>query len=139
MPIGEEPSSAFVHETGRLHRRLEILGDLAAWQQRHLRCNLESPSDKIDGALPRAGAFFDVKMQHVVVTVVVHLGAEVDHIRVAEQRVLELAMVDVDAAHLEEADRAALVLEHGDDGPRQPVWYFSIKNRYEIAGRPAEQ
>ena len=66
-------------------------------------------------------AFFDVKMKHVVVTMVVHLGAEVDHIRVAEQRVLELAMVDVDAAHLEEADGTPRVAHDGKYAP----WFFS--------------
>ena len=46
-----------------------------------------------------------------------HLGLEVDDVPIEEHQVLELVVVDVHAAHLEEADRAPGVTHHRENRP----------------------
>src|SRR5688572_28958754 len=105
-------SASLVDEARRLHRRLEILGDRTARQQRHLRRNLKRLAHRGRHARALLAAHFDEEPQHVVVALVGDLRAEVHYVRIAEQRVLQVGVIDVHAAHLEEPDRASRVLEH---------------------------
>src|SRR5207248_3557401 len=125
-------SSSLVDEAWRLDVRFELARERAAYEERDLRRHLECLADhRRDLTLP-ASPRFDMEMQHVVAAQVVDLGAKVDHVGVAEYRVLELGVVDVHAAHLEEADRAARMPHDGKHRPRL-LAAGGRRERHEVA------
>src|SRR6059058_2174189 len=100
-------SSSLIHEARRLDVRFELARERAAREQRDLRRHLERLADHRRDLARAASPRFDMEVQQVVAALVGDLGTEVDHVGIAEHRVLELGVVDIDAAYLEEADRAA--------------------------------
>src|SRR5438270_11332481 len=105
-------SAAPVDEARRLDVRLELARDRAALEQGHSRRYLESSFDDLDHALLGLRPHFDPEVKHIIAAFIKKLRPEVDHRGIAKHRVFQVAMVDVDAAHLEEADGAARVPHH---------------------------
>src|SRR5437588_1282263 len=100
-------SAALVDEARRLDVRLELARDRAALEQGHSRRYLESSFNDLDHALLGLRPHFDVEVKHIIAAFIKQLRAEVDHLGIAKQRVFQVGMVDVHAAHLEETDGAA--------------------------------
>jgi hypothetical protein len=63
-------------------------------------------------------------MKNIVAGGFIDLGAEVDHVGLAEQGVFQVGVVDVDAAHLEEPYGSPCMAQHREEGPGPLAFAF---------------
>src|SRR5262245_23210289 len=107
--ISRRRSAAAIDEAGGLDAGFEFAADGAAVQEGNLRRDLERLQHVRADALLQCADIdpllgLDEEPQHVeAVLRIDHLGLEVGDALIEEHQVFELGVVDIDAAHLEEA------------------------------------
>src|SRR5262249_47003169 len=137
-------STAPVDEACRLDARFKLLAqgarlekyDLRRYFEGFLHARLDAASDPL--AIERAPRL-DPEAQAIQPPVsAIDLGFEVSNGLIVEHQVFQLVVVDIDAAHLEEPDRAAGMTHHRKHRPGTLA--VSLRGHAdEIAGAPAQE
>src|SRR5713101_96558 len=137
-------SASSIDKAGRLDAGLEFLADRAVIQERDLRGHLERLQHVCLDALPQlldigASLGLDEQAQDIQAGLcVVNLRLEVRNAWIEEHQVFQLVVIDVDAAHLEEADGSSRMLHHRKNRPGL-VAADCPRDADEIARVPAQE
>src|SRR5258707_7273359 len=118
VPLATLPTP--VGKARSLYAAFEFLGQRAGLQDRHIGGQAEAVPDRLPNSCGDRGHIdvppgLDGDEQHLEVARRHQLGLEVRDMDVAEHEILELRVVEVDPADLEESGRAVRMLDQRKD------------------------